>query len=748
MAKKYEIDFNIKNFGPHEDLKFNGAMNIINIGIFANNGAGKTFISRAFKLASPSTDIKNMETSETDNILSTNQKKGKFVFKTLYQDHGTPTTQEVVINLIRGSKPSIKKSNLKYLFHVFNSDYVSENLEAHKYNPNGNEIQGYILGKARIEVTKEKRDLNKLLEEKKSILNSLKECHEKDIEELDNLKISKLMKDYNDFKNFEKVINGINVTEEKSFESLKELHQNLESMPDDIKDVTKLDYFVDGSPLNNIETLLLTPFDKSRLHKEFVNKIRSEKDFIEKGMELYHSNNNQNCPFCKTKLKKRSINILKQYDQYISDSEAKAIKEIEEKIESLNQLKEDIKNHYIKFYEINSEFNKVKQFLPSHIKKELQIQDNTIALTINELIEMLKIKKSDVTLTDFDLKSQTKVIVDFLHELETEVITQSELIEALNTDKNSKKDEIRELKRSLCKAKYLEFRETQKDNFEKIKKLNSEIKELNEIIEEKENKAKIDKKQEVIKSLKYFLNFFFRKKYTFDDKEFCIKFREKTLSENATHVLSDGEKGIVAFCYYLATTHMIIKKKEDYENLFFVIDDPISSMDFNFLYAVAQSIRKIKDHFNIRSRINFIILTHNYEFMNLLNSTKITNKEYMLKNKRIEDVNDKLMLPYESHLSDIVGIVKEGNDPSHTTANSIRHVLETICGFESPNKSLKKFVSEKEELDNKGIYCLINDLSHGKPRSEPITDETIKDACDSVVNYISKAYPEQIPEDT
>jgi len=88
----------------------------------------------------------------------------------------------------------------------------------------------------------------------------------------------------------------------------------------------------------------------------------------------------------------------------------------------------------------------------------------------------------------------------------------------------------------------------------------------------------------------------------------------------------------VAFCYYLATVHTIIETEDDYEKLFFVIDDPISSMDFNYVYRVAQSIRHINKHFGIESRqVRFIILTHNFEFMNLLMRNNIINQNIFLK---------------------------------------------------------------------------------------------------------------------
>jgi len=69
------------------------------------------------------------------------------------------------------------------------------------------------------------------------------------------------------------------------------------------------------------------------------------------------------------------------------------------------------------------------------------------------------------------------------------------------------------------------------------------------------------------------------------------------LKEGASDVLSDGEKSIVAFCLYLAQVHAKIDDEGEYNKLFFVIDDPISSLDFHYVYSVAQIIRNLNQSF-------------------------------------------------------------------------------------------------------------------------------------------------------
>lgn len=63
---------------------------------------------------------------------------------------------------------------------------------------------------------------------------------------------------------------------------------------------------------------------------------------------------------------------------------------------------------------------------------------------------------------------------------------------------------------------------------------------------------------------------FFNDKYKYDKNKQCLIFENKYISQNAKDVLSDGEKHIIGFCYYLALTHQKIKQKSDYNNLLFI----------------------------------------------------------------------------------------------------------------------------------------------------------------------------------
>ena len=214
------------------------------------------------------------------------------------------------------------------------------------------------------------------------------------------------------------------------------------------------------------------------------------------------------------------------------------------------------------------------------------------------------------------------------------------------------------------------------------------------------------------------------------------------------NVLSEGEKNIIAFAYYLGDAHLKIEKEDDYDKLFFVIDDPISSMDFTYVYTLCGVIRDIKQILENIHREKFIILTHNNDFMRILCANNITEKRLLLRNGSLVDFNENFTVPYISHLIDVYRIARNGEHAKHTTANSIRHIIETLTKFQNievSNSSISEYIKENIPNDKKS-YTFINDLSHGGWRSEqePITDDDYREVCETIIAHIEILFPNQI----
>ena len=282
-------------------------------------------------------------------------------------------------------------------------------------------------------------------------------------------------------------------------------------------------------------------------------------------------------------------------------------------------------------------------------------------------------------------------------------------------------------------------------HIKKLEILENDIKQKQAEITAKKSKNKKNKKDKINETFEKYLKEFFNDKYTFNSEKQSLLLNEHLIKTDADKILSDGEKNIIGFCYYLALTYQKINKNADCEKLLFIIDDPISSMDYHYVYKVADIIRNLGCEINCE-RYRFIILTHSYEFYNLLVKNNISTLNLILSNSIISKLKEDLLLPYTEHLKFIYDVAKGHKPVSFHTPNSMRHVLETICNFNYPNKELKNFITDSEILSSdEYLYTAIQDLSHGTIRlQKPFSDEDIVKGCQKIIEYLSINHSGQI----
>lgn len=121
-GEKFMISLDIENIGPHfgdNKISFTNEAKSNKAIFFATNGTGKSFISRAFRLSVPS-----MANLSADDVLTIGKDSGRMKF--CVQDNNP--AKELEIEVHRGSAPTVK-NNTGLLFHVFNNDYVEENIK-------------------------------------------------------------------------------------------------------------------------------------------------------------------------------------------------------------------------------------------------------------------------------------------------------------------------------------------------------------------------------------------------------------------------------------------------------------------------------------------------------------------------------------------------------------------------------------------------------------------------------------------
>ena len=74
------IGLDIENIGPHVKIDFTGKTSSLKTAIYANNGSGKTFISRLFRL------IENPINQNSDKLLSFTKNQGKMKFEVKFKE--------------------------------------------------------------------------------------------------------------------------------------------------------------------------------------------------------------------------------------------------------------------------------------------------------------------------------------------------------------------------------------------------------------------------------------------------------------------------------------------------------------------------------------------------------------------------------------------------------------------------------------------------------------------------------------
>ena len=506
MAKNISVTFKANSIGPHKNLDSSLNFSSLNIGVFANNGTGKTFLSRMFRL------VENSEVEHTNKVLSINKSTGDFSFQIDEKKETGDTSEKLQINISKDEKPQIE-NNTKYIYHVFNSDYVKENIEEMKFLPDG-EVEGYILGKTKIDLSKEKaklKILEKDISEKGTVFkNTVKEAKK----ELDTLKVRKNTQEYK-FTYADIYRNSLDYTDNSSFADLKTLNGVLSRMPDDLLDVVKLEITTDVTFLSDLAELLKTKYSKSSFTKEFKEKIDLKQDFVAGGLNKLPKDRNdwESCPFCEQELIEVSKKLIDNYNIFLNDEESKTKTKIAEFIEKLDKVSKDLILDSAKHSKISKAFENVKQYIPSEANVILEDfeDDKKINESISSLKILLEAKKLDIEkIIDVkEFEDDVQIIASHIESTDKTVEKNNNLITTLNVKRKNTSTEKLNLNRRLCKALYQKLEVDLKESINEIKELNKQKKELDEDIKKKESQEKVSKKDKVIEELRVLFNLLF-----------------------------------------------------------------------------------------------------------------------------------------------------------------------------------------------------------------------------------------------
>lgn len=368
---------------------------------------------------------------------------------------------------------------------------------------------------------------------------------------------------------------------------------------------------------------------------------------------------------------------------------------------------------------------------------------------VSKLVALIKRKAQDpsvcITLPD-ELKTSIENNISGVEWIRKEYDRRARIINAKKT--STTKDRLA-LRIELVKAAFIELKKTLHEDVANWMALKNEIKDKQNVLDHLLEGNRESKRELVFNTATALIKELFGDKYSLRKDDFLLQFRGSVDPKRPiSAILSDGEKSAISLCYFLAETHLFVEKRADYKRLFFIFDDPVSSMDAQFVYAISNLFKRIDCVFpemkNAPKR--YWIFTHSMDFYAILIRNNVCKEWFVLYDGAFKNIPEEMLLPFETHLADIVRVADEIVNPTHTTGNSIRHVLEVLSKFEYPLKTIDQFVSDEGDLmGNPNVLPFANDYSHGAFQNNQVSiDPIIVSVCKTVVNYVQKRYPGQI----
>lgn len=438
--------------------------------------------------------------------------------------------------------------------------------------------------------------------------------------------------------------------------------------------------------------------------------LQGHKEWITRGFEFTDF---QNCPFCQQstsdlllmesykkyaestiskkieRLNKISINIIAELEK--SQKELMLTEEFTLRyktiIDNSNQLLSNLARTKELVSELMHELNQLcsskKRNIYSVVKANIDLFENAtlISSSINQIIvNNEKIRETFLKTASVLKKTRQNCLENFIFPaIKKRYIQQIDEIKIQSSEYERQKEETFRAEQAYIKE---------------LRKRNPVVNEINKTFES--------------------LGF---EKYRIDHNFSLIHKRSKReVDRSFTEKLSDGEKSLVAFALFYSQ----LKLKVFGNPSLVVIDDPVSSLDYENIYNIYYLIDGLVD---ISKNSKFLICTHNHIYLNcllyksegvrLLRIEKDSNnKSYLLESKLKSPTVyiDKLSRIKQISTSDLIS-----NQDKLIIPNFCRYILETLSIFIYPNckeplKELHRVLTEENaEQRSQSGSCFIND---------------------------------------
>ncbi len=726
--------------------------------VFARNGTGKSFLSRAFRYLDRQGQGEDVSEAAF-NLVSEEAPDAKGSFSFSRGAHA--------LGALQLEKPGDKvTANVAdTIFHVFSEDFVHEELRDRQYEIDGQIENQIAVDSANIELKDTQEALQKAREAEQAAGAALRtkldkakveNLHakagiNKNLSEYRRLTLESLLERFPDKPD----------APEKGFASILFDLDSLKAIPAEPVYPGTVDAIEsDDIDLNALEGSLQKVTSPSSVSDVIKKKIDVHHSFYETGTQIVQEEHRTACPFCEQGITSPDPKaIVDAYVSYFADEEEKHKRELRDYFAKLNRKEASLKEIETQLARQKSRFDDLKHHVPS--KKDVEVADGETALkdartAVSEIKTSLEQKAQALasahSFSADNLAIHIAALNGIIEDNNTKVAELSKAVEKAD-------DERKALQRKACTVFEQEFALNSWPEIEALRNLNKATEAKHKERSEIEKAApSTNAKDRVAETFALLLKEFFADKYIFDSKEFILKRGDKEMERGPHRTLSDGEKTAIAFCYFVACIHRKVTSNSDYRKLFLVFDDPVTSMSYDFVFSIAQTLKNLsisdqgevsinpaKIDGNKNKRPDLLVLTHSSYFFNISRTNSVIKKDATFSLYKDGSTHKLAHLPsyvapFEQQLEHVYHVAN-GVAPDHSTGNAIRQVLEAVGRFCRPDKShdlsnFITFLAGDEEFQIKSV--LINSLSHGTYYDETPSPEDLKLACEETIAVVER----------
>ena len=727
--------------------------------IFARNGTGKSFLSRAFRyldLYQQGNDI----SEAAFNLVSEEASDGK---GDLSLFRGTDALGQ--LSLEKQSATADATVSDTTIFHVFSQDYVSAELHEREYRVDG-EIENEIA------VDSDNIKIKEFTENVRAVQENYKTEHAKLIKTFNNQKseqlnkkaaINKQLKDYRELV-LTAILQAHSAKPDKPEKGLSELVKDLDTLksipsePNYPSNVQAL--AIDQFDIAEVRDQLARVTSPSSVSSEIKAKIDSHHEFIKTGAELVKENNLVECPFCEQSITGSDPKIvIDTYIKYFEDEEENHKSALDDILRKSATIQSNLINTKLALAEQRTLYDKLKALIPSQREQTLQSSNQALDDLEQVFSDIDKVIKQKKTSLESTLFAPTADLGQRVLALGKIIDSNNNLSEKLRRAIEKADDERKTLQRRACHTFGIEFLHNNWKDIEALQSLADRLKTERQQLTDLERSGPFMKARErVADTFDILLKEFFGKRYVFDKDSFALKRGDNEMTRGPHRTLSEGEKTAIAFCYFIAAMHRKVVTSSDYKKLFLVFDDPVNSMSYDYVFAIAQTLK----HLNISeqgevsvnptnlsgnksTRPNLLVLTHSSYFFNVARANAVIKPEATFSLSKLGEKHDLRRLkdyiaPFEQQLEHVYRVAN-GGKPDHSTGNCIRSVLEAVGRFCRPDKtqSVQEFITFLAGEDGFKIRgILIQSMCHGSYYDETPTPEDISLACKEAMKVVER----------